>query len=36
MYRASNSGIYGKMYHLINDYDAKTEFIRADEYGRGT
>lgn len=23
MYRASNSGIYGKMYHLINDYDAK-------------
>lgn len=25
MYRASNSGIYGKMYHLINDYDAKTD-----------
>ena len=21
-YRASNSGIYGKMYHLINQYDA--------------
>ena len=23
VYRASNSGVYGKMYHLINSYDAK-------------
>ena len=23
-YRASNSGVYGKMYHLINTYDAST------------
>ncbi len=22
VYRASNSGVYGKMYHLINQYDA--------------
>lgn len=25
VYRASNSGVYGKMYHLINSYDAKTQ-----------
>ncbi len=24
VYRASNSGVYGKMYHLINDYNANT------------
>ena len=24
VYRASNSGVYGKMYHLINTYDPKT------------
>ena len=24
VYRASDSGVYGKMYHLINTYDAKT------------
>ena len=24
VYRASNSGVYGKMYHLINQYDSKT------------
>ena len=24
VYRASDSGVYGKMYHLINSYDAKT------------
>ena len=26
VYRASNSGVYGKMYHLINSYDANTGF----------
>lgn len=25
VYRASNSGVYGKMYHLINQYDATSE-----------
>lgn len=25
-YRASNSGVYGKMYHLMNSYDPKTGF----------
>lgn len=27
VYRASNSGIYGKMFHLINDYDPKNDFF---------
>lgn len=26
VYRASNSGVYGKMYHLLNTYDSKTGF----------
>lgn len=25
VYRASNSGVYGKMYHLINEYDASSD-----------
>ena len=33
VYRASNSGVYGKMYHLINSYDANTGFWHAKHSG---